>query len=47
MGSEICIRDRICPLFGYPVAAFREAEDEEMAQAGGADCGEGGFDEMD
>ena len=37
----------ICPLFGYPVAAFREAEDEEMAQAGGADCGEGGFDEMD
>lgn len=36
-----------CPLFGYPVAAFREAEDEEMAQAGGADCGEGGFDEMD
>ena len=37
----------ICPLFGYPVAAFREAEDEEMAQAGGADCGEEGFDEMD
>lgn len=37
----------ICPLFGYPVAAFREAEDEEMAQAGGADCGEGGFDEVD
>ena len=25
----------------------QEAEDEEMAQAGGADCGEGGFDEVD
>ena len=28
-------------IFGYPVAAFREAEDEEMAQAGGMDYEEG------
>ena len=37
----------ICPLFGYPVAVFREAEDEEIAQADSAGCEEGGFDEMD
>ena len=36
----------ICPLFGYPVAAFREAEDEEMAQAGGMDYEEGEYDEV-
>lgn len=38
--------DEICPLFGYPVEAFREAEDEEMAQTGGADSETGGCDEV-
>jgi len=39
--------ERICPMFGYPVGAFREAEDEEMAQAGSPDYEEGEYDEMD
>ena len=37
----------ICPLFGYTVAAFREAEDEELAQAGATGYEKGGCDEMD
>ncbi len=37
----------ICPLFGYTVAAFREAEDEELAQAGRHRLREGGCDEVD
>ena len=36
----------ICPLFGYTVAAFREAEDEELAQAGATGYEKGGCDEV-
>ena len=40
-------RSRDMPAVRLPGCRLQEAEDEEMAQAGGADCGEGGFDEMD
>lgn len=36
----------ICPLFGYPVDAFREAEDEEIAQTGATGYEKGGCDEV-
>ena len=39
--------EEICPMFGFPVDAYREAEDEELAQAGGTTYEEGDLNEMD